>query len=134
MASMRLVPRRKRTWVFALLTLAGLFALLIVVLLPFMSGDSLSVECARIRNGMTMEQVEAILGPPTWTDVCPSVIGRDGSPVRSTIKAHWLSGSDYVQIGLNGDGVVFGCNYKELTVRHAIRGYWYRFFHKRAPF
>jgi hypothetical protein len=109
--------RKGRLWLW-LNAAVVLLAALIVVLLPFMAGGISREQADQIRYGMTIDEVEAILGPAGWKDAYPNRISENGEVKASTFE-QWQSGRDFVIVALTDKGV-YDRRYKKLTCRDAI--------------
>ncbi|HEV3260877.1 MAG TPA: hypothetical protein VG013_28755 [Gemmataceae bacterium] len=102
-----------RWWLLALVPVVGCVLLFLPV---FLMGDEpktpiTMANAKKIREGMTQEEVAAIIGPPGDYTTGPCVVNLHGTSVPGTRFENWTSDEAHIFIGFDKRGRVAGWNF-----------------------
>src|SRR5262245_5992728 len=84
----------------------------------------------RVQVGMTMDEVEALIGPATVRDM---VIGVN-LPNNPMVIQYWDAGATYVYVWLDDTGLVSEKQYVEQSISDRLRYWWLRWVGTLPPF
>ena len=111
----------RRKWVLGSLVLLAIGGAVCLWLASGGGGKLSRANYERVRKGMSIAEVEAILGPPTQ-DLRNSV-EFDG---RRTQGWLWLNDSTRIFVYTNDTGVVIDSDYIEMSIPDRLRDWWQR--------